>query len=199
MRRDQRNTHAVESNLCVFSARERTVWQQSQVEGECCHQYANLPSCAKRLCIKHTTSKQIKWRLDMEGIKERDHDEKNGGRDYSREVIILNISISGEGGVIIWGGAIIRVNTVFVLFTGRWVYNWRAFKWGRLMNGSLQYCTCKPLPHLIFLIRATGRKVSCTSVKLWENKCHKGEITWLSKLSTLEWSYWFSLSAFCQN
>ena len=37
----------------------------------------------------------------MEGIKERDHDEKNGGRDYSREVIILNISISGEGGGVI--------------------------------------------------------------------------------------------------
>ena len=60
------------------------------------------------------------------------------------------------------------------------------------MNVSLQYCTCKPLPHLMFLIRATGRKVYCTLVKLRENKCHEGEITSLSKLSTLDLSYWLS-------
>ena len=41
---------------CFHSKRERTVSQKCQVEGECCHQHDTLLSCAKRLCIKHTTS-----------------------------------------------------------------------------------------------------------------------------------------------
>ena len=56
MRKDHRNTRATESNFGVFIARERTVSQKCQVEGECCHQHATLLSCAKRLCIKRTTS-----------------------------------------------------------------------------------------------------------------------------------------------
>ena len=38
---------------------------------------------------------QIQLQLDREGIKEREDGERGGGGDYSREAIILNISIKG--------------------------------------------------------------------------------------------------------
>ena len=65
---------------------------------------------------------QIPLQLEREGIKEREDRERGGGGDYSREVIISNISIKGgdysrevinsnisiKGGAIIRGTAIIR-------------------------------------------------------------------------------------------
>ena len=39
---------------------------------------------------------QIPLQLDREGIKEREDGERGGGGDYSRETIMLNISIKGR-------------------------------------------------------------------------------------------------------
>ena len=66
---------------------------------------------------------QIPLHLDMEGIKEKKDGERGlgGGGDYSREVIILNISIKGGRllrEAIHRGTAIIRENRVTYHPTG---------------------------------------------------------------------------------
>ena len=61
---------------------------------------------------------QIPLQLDREGIKDKTRWRKGGGGDYSREVIISNISIKGAGGdysreATNRGTANIRGNTVY--------------------------------------------------------------------------------------
>ena len=56
---------------------------------------------------------------DREGIKEREDGQRSGGGDYSREAIILNISVKGGDYLreaINRGTAIFRGNTVFLVY-----------------------------------------------------------------------------------